>query len=310
MPEQVSPFWSFRLVHYHHGHHAGNFADVFKHVALYGLLAALNRKDRPWCYLETHAGAGLYDLNSPGAVRTGEWRDGIGRFCDSGTLVQGQRSEKVPALLVDFLEGVAAMNPGGALSRYPGSPEVARSLARSDDRLVLCEKVAAVAGDLRQQFAGDRRVIVHVRDGYEAHSLLPPAERRGLVLVDPPFERADEFEAVADFLRRALARFAGGVYAVWYPLKNRHAAARFERRAAVLATRSPLCLTLDTGAVGAGQLRACALLILNAPFGFAQAFDPVGHWLARTLAQGPRAAYTVRHVSTAVPDRAQAPSSP
>ena len=194
-------------MHYQHAYHAGNFADVFKHVLLCGLLAALGRKDKPWCFFDTHAGAGDYDLAGEGATRTGEWRDGIGRLAD----VAG-----APEMVVDFLR-IALAAPG----RYPGSPLFACDLARPGDRLVLCEKVPAVAEQLKRALRGDARAAVHLRDGYEAASLLPPAEKRGLVLIDPPFERVDEFEAVGDFLEQALARFAGGVYTAWYPLKNR-----------------------------------------------------------------------------------------
>ena len=272
-------------MHYRHSFHAGNFADVFKHAVLCGLAAALNRKDKPWCYLETHAGAGAYDLDSAAAERTQEWRDGIGRLWKLDA----------PEPLAACLRIVHEFNGDGAPRRYPGSPLFMRALARPGDRLVLCEKVPEIAALLRENLAGDRRVKVHHRDGYEAHSLLPPAERRGLVLVDPPFEHPQEFGLAHEFLERALPRFPGGVFAVWYPLKNRHVAARFERRAAELTAKPPLRLALETGAPGEGQMRACAVLILNPPFGFD--FDDSGRVLAQMLAQGPRAAFTATPVT-------------
>jgi 23S rRNA (adenine2030-N6)-methyltransferase len=277
-------------MHYRHSYHAGNFADVFKHVVLCALLQALCRKDKPWCYLETHAGAGAYDLAGEGATRTGEWRDGIGRLHD---LVDG------PPLLQSFLDVVRGVNGTGALRHYPGSPLFAQAYARERDRLVLCEKVPEVAAELRENLKGERRAVVHRRDGHEAHALLPPAEKRGLVLVDPPFERPDEFEAAAGLVEKSLARFAGGVFAVWYPLKNRHPASRFERRVARACDEPPLRLSFETGAPGEGQMRACAVLVANAPYGLEQELEPAGRRLERLLAQGPKAAYEARTLAQA-----------
>jgi 23S rRNA (adenine2030-N6)-methyltransferase len=273
-------------MHYRHSYHAGNFADVFKHVVLCGLLAALNRKDKPWCYLETHSGAGLYDLGSAGALRTGEWREGIGRL-------DGVQDAAEP--MASFLRIVRDVQAGSANS-YPGSPLIAQALARPGDRLLLCERVPEIAEDLKQSLGRDPRTAIHRRDGYEAHSLLPPAEKRGLVLVDPPFERPDEFELAAEFLKRATQRFAAGIYAVWYPLKNRHAAGRFERRAAALGAEPPLRIEFDNGAKGEGQMRASAMLILNPPFRFEQDIVPALKTLVRELSQGPRAAYSAQSV--------------
>lgn len=272
-------------MHYRHSYHAGNFADVFKHVVLCALLQALCRKDKPWCYVETHAGAGAYDLAGEGATRTGEWRDGIGRLHD---LADG------PPLLQSFLDVVRGVNGTGALRHYPGSPLFAQAYARERDRLVLCEKVPEIAAELRENLKGERRAVVHLRDGHEAHALLPPAEKRGLVLVDPPFERPDEFEATAELVEKSLARFAGGVFAAWYPLKNRHAASRFERRVARACEEPPLRLSFETGAPGEGQMRSCAVLVVNAPYGLEQEFEPAGRRLERALAQGPKAAYEAR----------------
>jgi 23S rRNA (adenine2030-N6)-methyltransferase len=267
------------VVHYQHAYHAGNFADVFKHVLLSGLLAALSRKDKPWCFLDTHAGAGDYDLAGGGATRTGEWRDGIGRLAEVSD---------APEMVADFLR-IARAVPG----RYPGSPLFARDLARPGDRLVLCEKVPAVAEQLKRTLRGDPRAAVHLRDGYEAASLLPPAEKRGLVLVDPPFERVDEFEAVGDFIAAACARFAGGIYAAWYPLKNRHVASRLVRGAARETGKPVLNLELDNGEPAEGQMHACGLLVVNPPFGFEPAAHEALGWLAPRLAQGPHAGFAI-----------------
>lgn len=268
-------------MHYRHSYHAGNFADVFKHALQVALLAALSRKDKPWCYLDTHAGAGLYDLRAEGE-RTGEWREGVGRL-----------GANASAVFADYLKIVRALNEGDAVTRYPGSPLVAQALLREGDRLVLCEKVPEVADALRGALGREPRAAVHVRDGYESHALLPPKEKRGLVLIDPPFEARDEFERIGDFLVRALARFAGGVYAVWYPLKNRHEAQRFWRRLERELTQPLLNLTLDNGAPGEGQMRGCGLLLVNPPFGFDAEARALLAPLAQALAQGPRPQWTV-----------------
>ena len=264
-------------MHYRHAYHAGNFADVFKHVLLVGLLQAQNRKDKPWCYLDTHAGAGRYDLNSAAAGKTAEWEDGIGRL---------RGLPGAPEPLKSFLDIV-----GPKTTRYPGSPVFAQALMRAGvgDRLVLCEKVPEVCADLKSLM----RAEIHERDGYGAHGLLPPREKRGLILIDPPFEARDEFVQVSDFLVKACTRFETGVYAVWYPLKNRHEAERFLRRCQRTIARPQLTISFENGAPGEGQMRACGLHIVNPPFQFAQGIEPALKVLTRELAQGPRAAYTL-----------------
>jgi 23S rRNA (adenine2030-N6)-methyltransferase len=270
-------------VHYQHRYHAGNFADVFKHVLLCGLLEALSRKPAPWGYLETHAGTGSYDLGDDAAQRTGEWGDGIGKLW---------RPEVLATLPESFAGALRALNPDGPLRHYPGSPLLAQGIARDDDRIVLCERQAPVVAELRAHFAADARVAIHQRDGYEAYALLPPEQKRGVVLIDPPFERPDEFDAAADFVERAAARFAHGVYAFWHPVKNRHAAERGARRFGAGLGRERLRIAFDTGAPLAGRMYGCGMVILNPPFGFAQACEPWLRTLVRELSQGPRAGFT------------------
>lgn len=264
-------------MHYQHRYHAGNFADVFKHVLLVALLEALNGKDAPWCYLETHGGAGSYDLDDPASQRTGEAQTGIRRIWDASPL---------PAPLQRYRELVGEANGNGGLRRYPGSPAFALRLARDRDRVVVCEKVPAVAEALRALLPADARFSVHVRDGYEAASLLPPKEKRGLVLVDPPFERVDEFDAVADFAAVALRRFSNGIYAIWYPYKNRYQTERWLRRMRGGLANEALNLQLDTGAPSEGQMHACGLLVVNPPYTFAAAAPALLEALRPLLAQG------------------------
>jgi 23S rRNA (adenine2030-N6)-methyltransferase len=280
-------------MHYRHSYHAGNFADVFKHVLLCGLAAALNRKDKPWCYVDTHAGAGLYDLSGEGATRTGEWEDGIGRL-------RGFGEAKEP--LATYLRLVRATNPDDKLRHYPGSPLLIQGMVRDGDRLQLCEKVPEVADELKIVLGRDARVGVHLRDGYEAISLLPPSEKRGLVLVDPPFERTDEYEAMGDFAIKSVARFANGVYALWYPIKNRHVANAFLRRMARELTRPVLNFEFETGAdhksddapgaIKKTPMTACGVLVINPPFQFEQEMRPILGALAKAMAQGTSAGYS------------------
>lgn len=263
-------------MHYRHAYHAGNFADVFKHVLLCGLLQALNRKDKPWCYLETHAGAGEYHLGGMEAGKTAEWQDGIGRLSNE---------QPTADPLKIFLEIARAKT-----LRYPGSPRFAQALARPFDHLILCEKVPEVFADLRSRIPAE----LHQRDGYEAHGLLPPKAKRGLVLVDPPFEARDEFDRISEFLDRAVPRFSNGIYAIWYPLKNRHEAERFLRRIQRDVSQPAIDIQFENGAPGEGQMRACGMAIINPPFRFSSEMEPALRVLSRLLAQGPRPQFSIK----------------
>ncbi len=263
-------------MHYRHLFHAGNFADVFKHVLLLGLLQALNRKDKPWCYVDTHAGAGLYNLASNDAMRTGEWQQGIGRL---------RVEPDTPALVRDYLALVdwdESRPQLGHTRHYPGSPRLAAQVARPGDALLCCESIPAIAEQLRVHVPQAR---LHLRDGYEAHSLLPPTQKRGLVLIDPPFEARDEWTRMEQLIERVQARFAGAVLAAWYPLKNVHDAARFDRRVVRQTRREALSCQIDVGRGDAGQMHACALLVVNPPFGFAATAEAALRWLSPRLAQ-------------------------
>src|SRR6185369_7357303 len=197
-------------MNYRHAFHAGNFADVFKHTVLIGLLDALKQKAAPFCYFDTHAGAGSYDLHGLEAGKTAEAADGVLRLLDL---------KSPPPLLQGYLDLLRSLNPAGMgreLALYPGSPLIAARLMRDSDRAVLCELQPDEAARLKKLFAHDARVGVHQRDGYAAlGALVPPKERRGLVLIDPPFEaQDDEFRAIEAALATAYSRWPTGIYAI------------------------------------------------------------------------------------------------
>ena len=209
-------------MNYRHGFHAGNFADVVKHLVVSRIIEYLKRKPAPFLVLDTHAGRGGYRLDADAAQRTGEWRDGIGR------LWTAPLPADAAALAAPYLETVRAANPEDTLRVYPGSPLLVRQLLRPQDRLAAAELHPEEAAALRQLFAGDRQVTVMADDGWQAvAAVLPPPERRGLVLIDPPFEQDDEWERLAQGLVRGCSRFATGTYALWYPLKDPAAVEKF-----------------------------------------------------------------------------------
>jgi 23S rRNA (adenine2030-N6)-methyltransferase len=243
-------------VNYRHAFHAGNFADCVKHALLLALLRSLLAKDRPFAVLDTHAGTGGYDLSAPEPQRTGEWRDGIGRVAASDD----------PAL-ADYLELLRAE---GFPAVYPGSPALIRRLLRRGDRLMLCELHPDDAATLKARFRGDPQVAVHRRDAWEALTALTPfPERRGLVLIDPPFEQEGEFERLAAALIALRHRFRAALVAAWYPVKHRAPVRAFH--AALRDAQVPDCLACELtlrAPIDPTRLNGCGLLVANAPFGF------------------------------------------
>ncbi len=246
-------------MNYRHAYHAGNFADVVKHAVLALLLGHLRKKPTPFCVIDTHAGIGCYDLTAEAAAKTGEFQHGIGRLLETGPL---------PALLDDYLAAVKAVNPGWPELRfYPGSPWISRSQLRPTDRLTLVELHPEDATALKREFAGDRQVSVRAEDGYQAlKALLPPKERRGLVLIDPPFEADDEFQRMAKGLGHALQRWPTGLYGLWYPIKGRAPVQRFLGE---LATMGRPCLAAELHLFPddrPDRLNGCGMVLLNPPW--------------------------------------------
>ncbi len=246
-------------MNYRHAFHAGNFADVMKHAILAMLIDHLRLKPAPFCVLDTHAGIGRYDLTSEMALRTGEYEGGIARLF-------GQAPPH-PAL-APYLEAVAALNPDNALRWYPGSPRLARALLRPQDRLVLSELHPDDAFVLKREFAGDPQVAVHHMDAYlalKAH--LPPKEKRGLVLIDSPFEKVDEFTLLANGLMQAHARWPTGIYAIWYPIKERPAVWRFEEALAGAGIPKILIAEVTIHREDTHRrLNGCGMAIINPPW--------------------------------------------
>ena len=278
-------------MNYRHHFHAGNYADVFKHVLLRVLLRGLQRKEKGFLYLDTHAGRGAYDLTvaparPDGREREPEWPAGIGRLWDRTDL---------PGALGEFLGWVreftaARGTMAGGPAHYPGSPWVARACARPQDRLVLCELREEEAEALAHEFWADPQVRVQRQDGYGAlKALLPPPERRALVLLDPPFEDKGEFAAVMAGLREALRRLPGGTYVVWYPVTERARTEAFHREIAGLGGVPALVVELEVAAEAAVRMKGCGLLILNPPWRIEEELKPILPVLAELLQAGPGA---------------------
>jgi 23S rRNA (adenine2030-N6)-methyltransferase len=263
---------------YRHRFHAGNHADVMKHVLLARLLVSLARKDTPWCYVDTHAGVGCYALDHPWSSKNAEHADGVARVW--------QRAD-APALLEPWLGVVRGLNPDGRLQVCPGSPEIVRQLRRPTDRMVLSEINVEDHEALRDLMAGERRLSVLCQDGYQTlRSALPPAERRGLVLIDSSFDRAGEFARLVQALVEAHRRFATGIFVIWYPLMDPSAMRRFERSVRDSGIRRILQAELSVHpADWSGSLRGSGLLVVNPPWGFEDEARQVLGWLAPVLAQ-------------------------
>jgi 23S rRNA (adenine2030-N6)-methyltransferase len=265
-------------MNYRHAYHAGNFADVLKHVVLCRVLVHLKEKPTSFRVIDIHAGAGLYDLTAAEPNKTGEWRDGIGR------LWKTTFDADVCGLLQPYLEVVAAYNPGGALKIYPGSPEIARCLLRRQDRLIACELEPGAARALARNMRGDARAKALTMDGWTAlAAFVPPKERRGLVLLDPPFEQPDDFGRLAQGLERAHRKWATGIYMLWYPLKDAPGADAFGRR--LRQARIPRVLRMELVVAPAGdtKLGGAGLVVVNPPWTLENELKRLGPALAQAL---------------------------
>ncbi|MEQ1953212.1 23S rRNA (adenine(2030)-N(6))-methyltransferase RlmJ [Mesorhizobium sp. CN2-181] len=284
-------------MNYRHAFHAGNFADVVKHVILTRLVEYLKQKDKAFRVIDTHAGAGLYDLSSDAAQRTGEWRGGIGRLHDSPL------AAPAAALLAPYLEAVAAANGEDGFKHYPGSPLIARHLLRKQDRLTAIELHPREARELAELFVDDHQVRVIELNGWLALGAhLPPKEKRGLVVVDPPFEQPGEFERLLQGLMKAHRRWPGGIYALWYPVKDRDAVSRFAQNLReagipkILDIRFYIRPPSDEP-----RLDGTGMVVVNPPFTLEAELRTILPALHRVLAETPGGEWTLESLAKDTP---------
>jgi 23S rRNA (adenine2030-N6)-methyltransferase len=274
-------------MNYRHAFHAGGFADVIKHIVLVRMLTYLQEKPAAFRVIDTHAGAGIYDLTSDEAQRGGEWLTGIAR------LMQARFSETVLPLLTPYLDIVRAFNPQRELQAYPGSPLIARALLRPQDRLTACEVEPKARKRLIDALRRDTQARVVDLDGWMAlPAFVPPNERRGLVLIDPPYEQKDEFERLAEGFAQAFAKWPTGSYLLWYPVKSRRATDTLARQVAETAgagAQPAKCLRLEFSVApqaAEGGLTSAGLLIVNPPWKLLGELKAILPELEKPLGQG------------------------
>ncbi|WP_339515900.1 23S rRNA (adenine(2030)-N(6))-methyltransferase RlmJ [Pseudomonas sp. RL_15y_Pfl2_60] len=263
-------------MNYRHAYHAGNHADVLKHLVLCRIIALLSRKEAPFAYLDSHAGVGLYDLRGDQASRTGEWFEGIAKIW---------QAEEVPEQFADYLEVIRAMNPEGELRHYPGSPELARMLSREQDRLQLNEKHPEDGRLLKDNMKGDRRVAVHLGEGWHVpRALLPTQEKRMLMLIDPPFEQDDELDRCVESLSDAIARMRQAIVAIWYPIKDLRQLRKFYRDLEKSGAPKLLRVELYVHPTDESlRLNGSGLVISNPPWGLEDELKQLLPWMAERL---------------------------
>jgi 23S rRNA (adenine2030-N6)-methyltransferase len=292
-------------MNYRHAYHAGNFADVLKHAVLALVIDYLKRKEAPFRVIDTHAGRGRYALTSKEAGKTGEWLGGIGRLLgpDAAPL-----PAEVSRVLAPYLTAVAAENEPGSLTVYPGSPLIAQKLKRPQDMLVANELHPEERSELQVALGRDQHVKVMELDGWIAlKSLLPPKERRGVVLIDPPFEQEGELARLAEGLAEGLQRFATGLFIAWYPIKDLRPVARF-RESLAGASRPLLCVELVTRRPNdAERLNGCGLVVANPPFTLQSELEAVLPELTKRMAHDSGAQYHIRQLGISLQDRKKSP---
>jgi 23S rRNA (adenine2030-N6)-methyltransferase len=279
-------------VNYRHSYHAGNFADVFKHIILTALMTSMSRKENPFCYIDTHAGTGYYDLFSDAAKKTHEYEGGIEKVI---------QQENPPLLVKRYLDCVHKINNKltaakfAALQYYPGSPMIARYLSRPHDQIIACELQRQEYESLRTAFAGDKQVAIHHTDGFLGlKAFLPPKLKRGLILIDPPYEDPDEFTRVANSMPAAIKRFNAGVYAIWYPIKDKTQVQRFYRTLMDKVDLPILSIELTIYPDLPNHLNGSGVAIINPPFEFDKSMDDALPWLWKALTINEQGGYQLR----------------
>jgi 23S rRNA (adenine2030-N6)-methyltransferase len=273
-------------MNYRHAYHAGNFADVVKHVIFCRVLMHLRDKPAAFRVIDTHAGAGRYDLTGPEAGKTKEWQSGVGR------VLVAEFAPDVAALLAPYLDAVKALNSGSAIAAYPGSPKLAQALLRRQDRLIACEIERNAVIALQHNLRGDSRCKAIAIDGWTAlTAYVPPTERRGVVLIDPPFEQPDEFMRLADGLVAAHRKWPTGSYLLWYPIKDDAEVAGFVRKLArsgiakMLRAELIVPVSASNSAVDVG-LRGSGLIAINPPWTLYGELEVLLPTLAKAMSRG------------------------
>ncbi|HEC8327868.1 TPA: 23S rRNA (adenine(2030)-N(6))-methyltransferase RlmJ [Providencia rettgeri] len=264
------------MLSYRHSFHAGNHADVLKHTVQSLIIESLKEKEKPFLYLDTHSGAGRYQLTGEHAEKTGEYLDGIARIWAQPDL---------PEELLPYMNIVRRLNDGGRLRYYPGSPLLAKFLLREHDKLVLTELHTSDYPLLRGEFLKDRRAQVSREDGYQQlKSKLPPHSRRGFALMDPPYEMKSDYEAVVKAVAEGYKRFATGTYAIWYPVVLRQQIKRMVNQLEATGIRKILQIELavcpDSDQRG---MTASGMIVINPPWKLEQQMKNVLPWLHKTL---------------------------
>jgi 23S rRNA (adenine2030-N6)-methyltransferase len=273
-------------VNYRHAFHAGNFADVLKHATLAWIISYLQQKPGAIRVIETHAGAGIYDLAASAAARTGEWRDGIGKLDE----LLGAEAEN---FLAPYRAALAALRAGHGPHSYPGSPLFCQQLLRADDRYIGAELHGETNWQLNTLLKRDQRFKIILRDGWEVlRANIPPKERRGLVLIDPAFEAADEWERLTAQVIAAARKWPTGCFMVWYPLKNPRQSDELAHAVADAGIASAIRLELIVDDLAtAEKLAGCGLLVINPPWTLRSEADPMLAALAARLARSARAGF-------------------
>lgn len=280
------------MLSYRHAFHAGNHADVLKHLVLKEVLQYAAQKDKPLWYIDTHAGAGMYALDKGYALQNAEFRGGIGRLWEA----QG-----LPTPLQDYVALIRKLNSNGELRHYPGSPAIARECLRSDDRMRLFELHTNDSKLLRQEFLAGKpqagkKIAIETEDGFAGlKALLPPPSRRAVVLIDPPYEDKSDYRRVVDAMKDSLERFATGTYIIWYPMLQRPEPLQMVGKLKKLEAKSWLhaALQIETPALGGFGMHGSGLFIINPPWTLPKILSEVLPTLVKILAQNEGAAFTL-----------------
>jgi 23S rRNA (adenine2030-N6)-methyltransferase len=258
-------------MNYRHAFHAGNFADVIKHIILTRIICYLQQKEKGFRIIDTHAGIGLYDLTSEEAQRSPEWQQGIQKLLDA------KLSDEVAELIAPYLEVVKNLNSGGDITKYPGSPILARHLMRDQDRLTAIELHPQDFPKLQRHFDGDVQVKAIELDGWQALvAHMPPKEKRGVTLVDPPFEKPGEFGRLAEGMRKAHRRFSTGIFALWYPVKDVAQVEQFARQLRETGIKKILRVEFNIAkSTKPPTMHGTGMIIVNPPFTLAKELKPI-----------------------------------